>query len=105
LLPPIEGKNAFIGDAPVRQMPVDTKRYVEGDVSIDEPLYRRVIQMVVVVVRDHDGVQAGKLIKRKRRWIKSFDARPPERGGAISKYWVEQHSLVVDFHQERGVSE
>src|SRR5690606_8980017 len=28
LLPPIEGKNAFIGDAPVRQMPVDTKRYV-----------------------------------------------------------------------------
>src|SRR4030088_1613055 len=78
-LPPIEFSDAFGLYTPIFQVRTDTEWRDERHARLGERTNGWVVEMIVVIVRDHHDVDRRHLAKRYGHRLKTF--RSDERGG------------------------
>src|SRR5207247_9235940 len=74
-----------VGDTAVREPSLDAQGYHKsGVVEPGQALDGRLVQMVVVIVRDQDEIDGGKIFLAHRRWRVAADAHEPPARPASS---------------------
>ena len=104
-LPPIQLVDALGRNAPALQVRADAERGDKGHAGARQHLDGRVVQVVVVVVRDHHRVHLGHVAQRHRRWLKALGADQRAGRGARAPHRIGQHAVAVDLQQHAGMAE
>ena len=76
----------------------------ERDLLLHEPngLF---VQMVIVVVGDHHGVDGGQLIERKWRFVEALRTNPADGRDSITPNGIREHPLSVELDEHCGVAQ
>ncbi len=105
LAPPVTLDDTLGRDAPVLEMGADAERHDIQRRALAERLHGAMVEVVVVVVRDHDGIDGGQLVDGERCLVKARRPSPGEGGWSLAQHRVHEHPMAVDLDQERRVTE
>ena len=103
--PPVELDDALGRHAPALEVRADAERRDERHVGLGERADGRVVEVVVVIVRDDHQVERRQRLERHRHRLEALRAGEPQRRGARSPHRIGQHAHAVDLDQHRRVSE
>jgi hypothetical protein len=81
------------------------QRRDERHVALRQRTDRGVVEVVVVIVRDHDRVEGRQGTDRDGHRLKPLRARPLRWGGARTPHGICQYAQSVDLDQYRRMSE
>ncbi len=101
---PVQFAQAVLGDAPVLQVRADAEGHGEQGVRAGQLLDRGQVQVVVVVVGDHDGVDRAERGQRQGRGVQPLGSGEGERRAALTPHGVEQDPVTVDLREHSGVA-
>ena len=104
-LPPVELDDALGRHAPGLEVRAHAERGDEGHVALRQRADRRVVEVVVVIVRDHHRVERRQRADRDRHRLEALRAGPLRGRGALAPHRVGQHAQPVDLDQHRGMAE
>ncbi len=104
-LPPGQLGDARWRDAPGFQVGADAERGDEGDVRFRQRADGRVVQVIVVVVRDHHRIDGGQLAQADRHRLEALRAEQGERRGSLAPDRIGQHAPAVDLQQHGGMAQ
>lgn len=91
-------------NAPAFQVCADPERHEELRALLGKRRDGAVIQMVVVVVGDHDSVDLGQLVEPEGRWVEALGSDVEGRG-AIGENWVGQDGCQAGGFASNGFAE
>ena len=60
-------------------------------------------EMIVVIVRNHNGINGGQIFQCERCRKETLGAGPLHRGRTFIPDWIDEETDSVDFNQRRGV--
>jgi len=103
--PPVQLVDALGRNAPGLQMCADAERGDEGHAGTRQHLDGRVVQVIVVVVRDHDHVHRRHIAQGHRRRLKALGAEQRAGRGARTPHRVGQHAVAIDFQQHARMAQ
>ena len=104
-LPPVELGDARRRDAPGLEMRADAKRSHERHVERRQLADRRIVEVIVVVVRDDHEIERWQRVQRDRHGLEALRAREPRRRGAQPPDRIGEHAQAVDLDQHRRMTE
>ena len=102
LLVPIHLGDFAVCHAPTLQMRLDTQRDVKMPRFAVQFLYRPIVQMVVVVVRDQHGIDWRQFANGVRMRHGKWRAAQKDGRGAV-EHGVQQQGFVCQFEQQGGM--
>jgi hypothetical protein len=103
---PVELHDAALRHAPPAQVPADPERDDEGGVGpCGEGGDRRLVEVVVVVVRDQHCVEGGEPVESGRGRVQAARPDRARRRGPLAPHRVGQHPVAVDLQEHAGVAE
>src|SRR4029077_12365568 len=104
-LPPVQLDDAFGLHAPGLEVHADSERSHERQGAFCEFADGRIVEVVVMVVRDDDEIYRGHCPKGNGHRLKALRARKPRRRGAPSPDRIGEHAQAVDLDQHGGMAE
>ena len=105
-LPPVELGDALGRHTPGLQVRAHAERGHEGHGAVaGQRADGGVVQVVVVVVRDHHHVHLGHFAQAQRHRLETFGAEQAKRRSARAPDRVGQHLVAVHLQQHGGVAE
>ncbi len=106
LLFPVELDDALARHSPLLQVRADAQRHEERRrLDAGERAHRRQVEMVVVVVRDHDRVHLGQRAEAGRDRVQPLGPDELRRRDPLAPHRIEQHAASLDLDQRRRVTE
>ena len=84
-IPPIELVDALLRDSPISEVCAHPERYIEAHVELRQLTGRRLVEVVVVIVRDKDGVERRQLRHCDRRTMESAADRDKAREPRVAQ--------------------
>ena len=78
---------------------------MKGTPSLASARMRRVVEVVVVVVRDHHRVERRQRLDRHRHGLEALRPAKRHRRGALAPHRIGEHAHAVDLEQHRRVAE
>ena len=105
-LPPVELDDALGRYAPRFEVRSDAQRRHHRHRAVPgERMDRRVVQVVVVIVRDQHRVHRRQIPQAHRNRLKALGPDQPERRRALAPDGVGQHAHAIDLDQHRRMTE
>ncbi len=104
-LPPIELRDPLCGDAPRLEVRAHAEGRHDGHIELCDLEDRRVVEVIVVVVRDDDGVERRERRHGHRDGLKALRAGEGDRRRTLSPHRIGQDADAVDLEQHRRVAE
>src|SRR6218665_281897 len=104
-LPPVQLDDALLGDAPIGQMRSHAERHHEAGVPVLHGHQGRVVEVIVMVVGDDDGVDARQRVERDEGRVPPLRTRPGEGRGALAPEGIRDDAVAIDLHQIGGMPE
>ena len=105
LLVPVELLNLRRRDAPLLQVRADAERDEEARAALGERLDRLHVEVIVVVVRDQDRVDARQLVQGDRRLEEAARTDQGRRRHTLAPNRIRQDARSVDLEEDRGVAD
>src|SRR5215831_5506113 len=107
LLPPVQLHDAVWWNAPVLEAFAHAERCEEGrrNARLGERDDGPTIEMIVVVVRDDDGVELRERIEPRRRRMKALGARERQGRSATAPHRVSEDAHSIDLDEQRRVAQ
>ena len=103
---PVQFDDPLGGDVPLPQVRADTEGHHErrplGAHQVQHGVH---VEVVVVVVADHHGVEFGQGLQRQRDRVQPLGADRARRRAAVAPDRVGEHAVAVDLQQRRGMAE
>jgi hypothetical protein len=104
--PPVELGDAFRRHAEGFEVRADAERGDEGHVAVPgQRADGRIVEVVVVVVRDDDEVDGRQRVQAHRHGLKALRPGHPRRRGARAPHRIGEHAQAVDLDEHGGVAE
>lgn len=104
-LPPIQFDDTSGRDAPAFQMRTHAERHHEHCIPIRHGSNRRPIEMVIVVMGNHDDVDPRQLAQPNGRGIPPLGPDPTQRRRSLAPQGIGQHRHAIDLDQHGRVPE
>ncbi|MDT4856828.1 hypothetical protein FQZ97_912310 [compost metagenome] len=104
--PPVQLGDALGRHAPGLQVGAHAQRRDEGHGAVfRQGVDGGVVEVVVVVVRDHDHIDLGHLAQPQGHGLEALGAEQAKRRGACAPDRVGEHAVAVHLQQHGGVAE
>jgi hypothetical protein len=104
-LPPIQLGDTPGRDAPRLQVRADTQAGKEAHLALGQLQHGGVVEMIVVVVRDDDGVERREVAQLDRHRVKALRTGKAYGRHALTPHRIGQHPNSVELQQERRMAE
>ena len=102
-VPPLHLDDVFIGHAPGLEVGPDAEGDQEGDVPVNERRDGAHVEVVVVVMADHHGVQLRQLIERHRGLVEARRPHPLEGRRTLREHGVGQDAHAAELEEDGTV--
>ena len=102
---PVHGVDAAGTDVPALEVGFDAGGTNDERFAFLKVLQGFAVEVVVVVVREQDGVEGWQVVDCEWWREEAFGARPLDQGGALREDGVDEEVGAVDFNEERGMAE
>ena len=103
--PPIELDDTLGSHAPGFEVHPGPQRCDERHVELGELTDSRIVEMVVVIVRDDHEIERRHCAQKHRHRLEPLGAKKPQRRRARSPHRIGEHPKAVDFDQQRRMAE
>jgi len=104
-LPPVELDDASLRHPPGGEVGAHAERHDEGRLPEADRADGRLVEVVVVIVRDDHRVHGRHLVERQERSVEAPGPHPRDRRGPLTPDRIDQHAAPILLDEEGGVTE
>ena len=104
-LVPVELVYERVRHAVPREVRTDAERGDDRHLLLCERFDRAAAEVIVVIVREHDGIERRQLVDRRRHRMKALRPGEAHRRDALAEDGIGEHALSVELEQHRAVPE
>ena len=102
-LPPVELDDPLGRHAPVFEMSAKAERNHKERHPVAQRFDRRLVEVIVVIVREDDRIDRWQIVEREGRCKESFHPEETARRSIIAPHRIDEDPTTLDFHQQGRV--